>query len=543
MASGAITRQVEQKVEFGFLAALEIETRSVDQAMRELSRGIRARQEEDDAVAYSSMSALAVFLPCSILSTVVHLVVLLVGALWLLPPPIDHSAPPLVVTEPEEIEDEEEVFEEDIEVDDMPVEEDPLDEVKLAQLVPVADQEIDSHYDDLTAVDSVPTMNMLQLDTIDPYIERLDEIESTHSGGTAFSGRGRMQRAAMVRETGGNTLTEKAVEEALKWIARHQHTGDGGFSFRFQGVTGCTCRNPGMDARNGATGMALLPFLGAGYTHKSGPYKKQIGAGLGFLIRRIKPDTKSGGGSLWEEKGRMYSHGLCAIVLAEAYAMTKDSRLRAPALASLRYIVHAQDPKGGGWRYKPREAGDTSAVGWQLMALKSGQMAGLEPPPQVFKRASHFLKSVSAESGTWYGYTGPAKGRYATTAVGHLSRMYMGVGRDDPALQRGVVVMDKKGPDFSDMYYNYYASQVMHHYGGAPWERWNARMRDRLIASQAKKGHEKGSWMFPGGHGKAAGRLYMTSMACMMLEVYYRHMPLYKDSSAEVNKLENWDLE
>ncbi len=103
--------------------------------------------------------------------------------------------------------------------------------------------------------------------------------------------------------------------------------------------------------------------------------------------------------------------------------------------------------------------------------------------------------------------------------------------------------MDTKGPDFSSMYYNYYATQVMHHYGGAPWERWNERMRDKLIDSQSKKGHEKGSWMFAGGHGKSAGRLYMTSMAAMMLEVYYRHMPLYKDNSAEISKFENWDLE
>ncbi len=396
MATGAISRQVKQKVEFGFLAALEVETRSIDQAMRELSRGIRARQEEDEAAAYGTMSALALFLPCSILSSVVHLVVLLVGALWLLPPPVDHSAPPLVVTEPEEVEEDEQVFEEDIEIEEPLLEEDQLDEVKLAMLVPVADQEIESHYDDLTAVDSVPSMNVLQLDIPDPYIERLDEIESTHSGGTAFSGRGRMQRAMMVRETGGNTLTEKAVEDALKWIARHQHRGDGGFSFRFEGVAGCNCRNPGSQGRNGATGLALLPFLGAGYTHKTGPYKKQIAAGLGFLIKRIKPHKESRGGSLWEEKGNMYSHGICSIVLAEAYAMTKDSRLRDPARAALRYIVYAQDPKGGGWRYKPRTPGDTSVVGWQLMALKSGHMAGLDAPPQVFHKASHFLKSVSA---------------------------------------------------------------------------------------------------------------------------------------------------
>ena len=37
----------------------------------------------------------------------------------------------------------------------------------------------------------------------------------------------------------------------------------------------------------------------------------------------------------------------------------------------------AQNKATGGWRYSPGDDGDTSVVGWQLMALKSAQMAGL----------------------------------------------------------------------------------------------------------------------------------------------------------------------
>ncbi len=44
----------------------------------------------------------------------------------------------------------------------------------------------------------------------------------------------------------------------------------------------------------------------------------------------------------------------------------------------------AQDPIGGGWRYEPHQPGDTSVTGWQLMALKSGQMAYLTVDPAVF---------------------------------------------------------------------------------------------------------------------------------------------------------------
>jgi len=78
------------------------------------------------------------------------------------------------------------------------------------------------------------------------------------------------------------------------------------------------------------------------------------------------------------------------------------------------------------------------------------------------------------------------------------------------------------------MYYNYYATQVLHHWQGPEWKRWNVQMRDHLIATQAGRGHESGSWYFSGGRGDVGGRLYNTAMAVMTLEVYYRYMPLYR---------------
>ena len=107
--------------------------------------------------------------------------------------------------------------------------------------------------------------------------------------------------------------------------------------------------------------------------------------------------------------------------------------------------------------------------------------------------------------------------------------MYLGWGRDEPALIRGVEYLGNEGPSPNDMYYNYYATQVMHHFEGDAWEKWNARMRDYLIESQTKEGHEAGSWYFAGdGHNETGGRLYTTSLATMTLEVYYRHLPIYK---------------
>ncbi len=228
--------------------------------------------------------------------------------------------------------------------------------------------------------------------------------------------------------------------------------------------------------------------------------------------------------------------GLAAITLCEAYALTQDKALAGPAQQSINFIVYAQDKTGGGWRYSPGQPGDTSAVGWQIMALKSGHLAYLDVPPKTIAGAINFLNLAQSNSGANYGYTGPGAGP-ATTAVGLLCRMYLGWKQDNPALQAGVQFLSKAGPSKNNMYFNYYATQVIHHWGGDTWKKWNEVMREQLVSTQVQNGTytaEKGSWWTPGqSHGEPGGRLYETSMSTMTLEVYYRHMPLYRQNAAQ----------
>jgi hypothetical protein len=359
---------------------------------------------------------------------------------------------------------------------------------------------------------------------------------SAGSMGQGIGGRTGHAKEDLLKKGGGTPESEEAVQRALKWLSIHQMP-DGGWDFDLEQVPACKgkCSDSGdaSEARNAATAMALLPFLGAGQTHQEGQYKKTIQAGIYYLTTHAKSQGNNGL-SYFEPEGTMYSHGLASIVLCEAYAMTKDRTLQPYAQGAIRFIEYAQDPSGGGWRYTERMAGDTSVVGWQIMALKSAQMAGLETRSSTMLLANKFLDTVQDDDGAAYGYTAPTANRPATTSIGLLCRMYLGWRKQHPALKRGVAALDKLGPSIkpnADMYYNYYATQVMHHWGGNEWDRWNYRIREWLISQQSRKGHESGSWYMSDStsapKARAGGRLYCTSLATMILEVYYRHMPLY----------------
>ena len=120
--------------------------------------------------------------------------------------------------------------------------------------------------------------------------------------------------------------------------------------------------------------MGLLPFLAAGQTHKSkGPYKEHILKGIEWLIAHQQPDGNLAKGA----QQMMYSHGLATIALSEAYGLSGDKQVGMAAQGAVNFILNAQNAADGGWRYNPKDPGDTSVVGWQLMALKSAHMAGL----------------------------------------------------------------------------------------------------------------------------------------------------------------------
>ena len=361
--------------------------------------------------------------------------------------------------------------------------------------------------------------------------------------GSGFGGRGSGSRKAMLATGGGTKHTERAVTAALVWLANHQ-LSDGRWSLQqFQSrCTDKTCTGVGEAVHDsGATAMGLLPFLAAGQTHKSkGPYRDHILRGVAWLIGHQKPDGALANG----EAQQMYSHGLATIALSEAYGLTGDRQVGLAAQGAVNFILNAQNAADGGWRYNPKDPGDTSVVGWQLMALKSAHMAGLNvggasgSTGSAFSGTSKWLDSVAVRDGTEYSYQ-PGGGPVDTmTSVGLLCRQYLGAKRDNPMLTGGMTYLMNHLPNdvAPNIYYWYYATQVMHNMSGYEWDTWNRKMRDLLVRTQVRSTDEcaNGSWApEKDTWGRRGGRIMETALSALTLEIYYRYLPLFKAEAGD----------
>ena len=169
---------------------------------------------------------------------------------------------------------------------------------------------------------------------------------------------------------------------------------------------------------------------------------------------------------------------------------------------------------------------------------------------EVRDNAPEGESSVSKKKGKLLGfaYMPGSKAQSPTmTAVGLLGLMYMGMTPANRDLLNGVEYLKKYPPGRSGVYYDYYATQVFHHVGGESWQFWNlgpdgkSGIRDTLIAKQdmgrdPKHPHQLGSWEGTNAHG--GGRLMATSLNLLSLEVYYRHLPLYRRELSTVKEKE-----
>ena len=354
-------------------------------------------------------------------------------------------------------------------------------------------------------------------------------------------------RSAQAYKAGANPASEQAVERALDWLARHQDADgrwdgataradngravDNDDDFRIHCPPGETCFGECAywEADTALTGLALLTYLGAGYTQFDGKYATTVGKGLDFLRAAQKSDGDLRGRS---KAVGMYCHAMATIAICEAYALTADPKLRGPAQRAIAFLVGSRAKDGMAWRYMPgAPTGDTSILGWVVMALKSAKELGIPVPPTVQAGTLRWLDQIATGENA-------GLGRYQTTypvtptmtAEAWVCRQFLGVGGPGAASNEAAAFLLDHAPKSGtyNIYYWYYGTLAMYQHGGDAWTRWNAEARDEIVRRQVVDGHSEGSWPpDESPYGTKGGRIYATTLATLSLEVYYRYLRLY----------------
>ena len=478
--------------------------------------------------------------PWILISGAIHGVVIIILTFFIKPPVEADDQ------DQAQMEMEEEIPEEEEEIEEEPPEEEPEPEELVEDPVEV-DEETDDHDEDETNEDYEETKGEEDFISDKPFDSKNNNDAIGLGGGAGGSYGGRRGGRKRARR-GRGSKAQKAVDQGLEWLARHQ-SSDGSWdcdAFMQNGDAklGPLCDGKGSPQYDvGVSGLSLLCFLGAGETHKNGDYKKTVATGLKWL--RSEQGSEGCFGSK-QVANFTYNHAIGALAMTEAYGLTKSPLFKGSAENGVGYVVTCQNPYNA-WRYKEADGeNDTSVSGWMVMVLKSAKVAGITVDPNCFSWALDWIEEMTDEESGRTGYvrpgeppvreTGkkeefPAEESESLTAVGVVTRVFCG---QDPTenqmIKLGVDnLLSKKLPVWDqakgsiDMYYWYYGTLAMFQVGGSAWDKWNAAMSDAIIERQRGDGNFSGSWDAKGAWGESAGRVYSTALMTLCLEVYYRY--------------------
>ena len=343
--------------------------------------------------------------------------------------------------------------------------------------------------------------------------------------------------------------SEVALERGLEWLARNQGP---------EGNWG----SPDL----GLVGMGVLAFLSAGHEPGRGKYGREVEKAVEYVISRGKP---SGLLNVADGQRDMYNHGLSTFVLGQVHGMStsKDRKLNRVLDSALKLIANTQC-EDGGWDYRAQRqpnGHDLSLVVMQAKALRSAVDSGLEVPPEVIDLAIKSVREHYTPNGDrnlpeselqklpgqfTYG-KGGGGGTVAMAAAGVVCLQEFGQ-YDDWRITKNMDVIsasirtvpkpnERNGMMPYDAYTLYYVGQALYQVGGEHWNEDYPKLRDYLVSSQvvdqanpATNGVWRDSGAIGGGRiGGKDGELYATSVACFILAIPNRYLPILQEGKIE----------
>jgi len=345
---------------------------------------------------------------------------------------------------------------------------------------------------------------------------------------------------------------EAALERGLRWLERNQGS-EGNWGSNDLGLVG----------------MGALAFLAAGHMPGRGEHGEAPQRALDYILRNAKP---SGLLNIAHPQRDMYNHGLATFVLGQAYGMTNDARLGRALDKALKVIIQTQCDDGG-WDYHAQaktRGHDLSLAVMQAKALRSAVDSGFEIPPEVIHLAiedvrDHYRpqhgkrnasEAVLRRGPGQFTYSGN-RVTVAMSAAGVVCLQEFGqyddwrIGKNMDFIQAAVREKARRPPNSHkgqmpfDAYTLYYVGQAIYQAGGSHWQKSYPPLRDFLIAGQtydADEPEQDGKWQAGGHVSGKPGDLYGTSVACFILAIPNRYLPILQEGEIESFKRKGLSL-
>ena len=312
----------------------------------------------------------------------------------------------------------------------------------------------------------------------------------------------------------GSELTPEvlaAVDRGLAYL-HSQLNEDGSFG-----------RSGGYNGHAGITGLCGLAFLSNGNLPNRGKYGADVAKVLNFLLKNTGRSGFIAGADV--SHGPMYGHGFAALFLAEVYGVAQRDDVREKLSRAVDLMVRTQNDQGG-WRYQPvKFDADLSVTICQIMALRAARNNGIKVPKFTIDKAVDYVKKSQNRDGGFSYTLGSSGSGFPRSAAGVVSLYNCGI-YTGPEIEKGLNYLMKFKPGSSGgnqaaggfyFYGNYYATQAMFIAGGNYWKEWWPAISKDLVSKQNKK---DGSWQ------GEAGAEYGTAMACIILQIPNRYLPI-----------------
>ncbi len=357
------------------------------------------------------------------------------------------------------------------------------------------------------------------------------------------------EREKALQRGGGSAQTERAVEAALDWLARHARPEGGwdadGFPERCD-PEGTACDGVGKGQHGeeipcpfdaAITAVATLAFLGDG--HLPGAEGDPYGA----LVAAALESLRGSGGDTW-------ALPLATQCFAEAEALERRGRFRDDVDAGVRALL-AKRQEDGAWGYAApwRPGSDVPYSALCVTALVTARDAGARLPDDLAPGVERWLATLECDekgrvaylvNGRDYGYTPTSSNAHDAAAIRELLR----VGLEGAGHRRTLDLVAKQKPVWKisfrevtidgrkvrvqtgnlSMYQWWYGTLASAQEGGSMWSAWYGKLKTALGGHQETSGCARGSWEPLGTYERqTGGRVFATALGALMLEEPYAH--------------------